>query len=230
MKADARSVVRLNTILDIYSTGSGQSANKMKSSIFCSLNCQSNIRAAVRDILQILREALSEKYLGLPTASGRIMEEQFIHILEKARSYMQGWSEKKLACAGREVLLKAMIQVLPTYSMSCFKLTKGLCKKIMAVMSKYWWSGSLDKSGMHWQSWDKLAVPKSRGGLGFRDLEKFNDAMLAKQAWRLLECPDSLCAKVLLGRYSKGGDILSASCPQGASATWEGNYERSCCT
>jgi hypothetical protein len=148
----------------------------------------------------------------------------FVHIVEKARSFVQGWSEKKLACAGREVLLKAVIQALPTYSMSCFKLTKGLCKKIMAIMSKYWWSGSLDKSGLHWLSWNKMSVPKSRGGgggLGFEDLGKFNDAMLAKQAWRLLERPDSLCARVLLGRYGKGGDILSAPCPNGASATWK---------
>lgn len=59
-----------------------------------------------------------------------------------------------------------------------------------------------------------------KGGLGFRDLESFNDAMLAKQAWQLLDRPDSLCARVLLGRYSKGGDILSANCPRGASSTW----------
>jgi hypothetical protein len=91
----------------------------------------------------------------------------------------------------------------------------------MAVMSKYWWAGSLDKRGMHWQSWEKMSIPKSKGGLGFRDLGIFNDAMLAKQAWRLLERPGSLCARVLLARYSKGGDVLSASCPKGASPTWK---------
>lgn len=74
---------------------------------------------------------------------------------------------------------------------------------------------------MHWQSWEKMAVPKSKGGLGFRDLELFNDAMLAKQAWRLLENPQSLCARVLKGRYYPTGDILSAGCPAEASRTWK---------
>ena len=220
MKADARSATRLNSILDDYSVGSGQHANKQKSSIFFSPNCGASMKRGVRSITQIFREALSEKYLGLPTANGRVTEDQLVHIFERARSKVQGWCERFLSCAAKEVLLKSVIQALPTYTMSCFKLTKGLCKKITAVMSKYWWAGSLDKKGMHWQSWEKMAISKNHGGLGFRDLETFNDAMLAKQSWRLMEKPESLCARVLKGRYYPSGDVLSAECPSGASQIW----------
>lgn len=221
LRAHVRSAVWLYTILEIYSNGSGQSANKLKSSVFFSRNCSALSRQVVRGTLQIDREALSEKYLGLPTAVGRITEQNFEHTVERARSRVQGWSEKKLSCVGKEVLLKTVIQALPTYSMSCFKLTRGLCKKVTTKPSKYWWTGSLDRRGMHWQFWEKMAVPKDRGGLGFRDLELFNDAMLAKQVWRLLERPDSLCGRVLLGRYNQGGDVLTASCLKGASTTWK---------
>lgn len=146
--------------------------------------------------------------------------QQFEHIVEQARSRVQGWSERKTSCAGKEVHLKSVIQALPAYSMSCFKLTKGLCRKVTTVMSKYWWAGSLDRRGMHWQSWEKMAIPRSKGGLGFRELELFNDAMLGKQAWRLLVNPESLCARVLRGRYYHDGNFLEAGCPNSASATW----------
>ena len=72
--------------------------------------------------------------------------------------------------------------------------------------------GWLDKKGLHWQSWEKLAVPKAEGGLRFIDFKTFNDALLAKRVWRLLEHPDSLCARVLKGRYYLEGGVLSASC------------------
>jgi hypothetical protein len=55
--------------------------------------------------------------------------------------------------------------------------------------------------------------------MGFRDLESFNLAMLAKQAWRLLCEPESLCAQVLRAKYYPSGDLLNAELKKGSSYT-----------
>jgi len=52
---------------------------------------------------------------------------------------MQGWKEKLLSQAGREVMIKAVVQSIPIYSMSVFKLPVGLCKDIEAMIQKFWW-------------------------------------------------------------------------------------------
>ena len=97
---------------------------------------------------------------------------------------------------GREVLIKAVIQAIPTYIMSCFKLPKGLIKELEVFIRKFWWGYTDDSRKVHWVSWERLCEAKEVGGMGFKEIEKFNDALLAKQVWRMLHNPDSLCFRV----------------------------------
>lgn len=46
------------------------------------------------------------------------------------------------------------------------------------VVSNYWWGSAADSRRIHWQKWDDLTISKTQGGMGFRDLKKFNLAML----------------------------------------------------
>lgn len=55
-----------------------------------------------------------------------------------------------------------------------------------------------------------ISFPKCEGGMGFRDFQLFNQALLAKHGWKLLTNPDSLCARVLKGKYYQECDFMSA--------------------
>lgn len=125
-----------------------------------------------------------------------------------------------LDCAGLEVLLKSVVQGIPTYSMSTFLLTKKVCKSITSPMAKYFWSSSLDKNSMHWVSWKELTTPKCNGGMGFRNMQQFNLALLGKHGWRMMTKLDSLCSRVVKGRYFPECHFMQAIAPKTASATW----------
>jgi hypothetical protein len=116
-------------------------------------------------------------------------------------------------------MIKAVIQAIPTYVMSCFWLPAGIHDKMRSVISNRWWGVEDGKKKMHWRSWEWLTTPKTMGGMGFRDMVLFNQAMLGKQCWRIITEPDSLCARVLKGRYFPHTSFCNASTPRSSSYT-----------
>ena len=49
--------------------------------------------------------------------------------------------------------------------------------------------------------------------------------MLAKQGWRLLSNPNSLCAKVYKAKYHPNGDVLNAKLGSNPSYAWRGIFK-----
>jgi hypothetical protein len=76
-----------------------------------------------------------------------------------------------------------------------------------------------NKRSIHWRNWADLMLPKCHGGMSFREVENFNLAMLGKQGWRLMSNPDSLCAKVLKGKYFPQGDFMTVRKKKNSSFT-----------
>ena len=117
-------------------------------------------------------------------------------------------------------MLKMVLSAMPSHSMMCFKLRKSLTKRIQSAYTRFWWDTSQEKKKMCWVSWERLTQSKADGGLGFRDIEAFNDALLPKQGWCLLKKPDCLLAKVLMGKYCAIEPFLSVSASNSCSHGW----------
>jgi hypothetical protein len=83
-------------------------------------------------------------------------------------------------------LLKSVVQAIP--------ILLGH-DKMGPIISNYW-CGIKNENKKFW-----LNAPKALGRMGFRVVELFNQALLAKQCWWLLTVSDSLCARVLKNKY-----------------------------
>jgi hypothetical protein len=221
MQADEANATNLKRILDEYCQASGQLVSTAKSSVFFSPNTHVEERAAICTRLEIMTEALTDRYLGLPAMVGADRSDSFQFLVDRVCKRINGWKEKLLSSGGKEVLIKAIAQAIPVYAMSVFKIPKQICKGIISAMSNFWWGDGANRKRMHWLSWWKLSGPKNQGGMGFKDIHCFNLALLAKQVWRILEEPESLCARVLRAKYFPNGDLLNAPTKKGSSFTWQ---------
>uniref|UniRef100_A0A0A9CHE7 Reverse transcriptase zinc-binding domain-containing protein n=1 Tax=Arundo donax TaxID=35708 RepID=A0A0A9CHE7_ARUDO len=185
-----------------------------------SRNTREQQKVALMQELEITVEARNEKYLGLPVYMGRSIKSTFAYLKERVWKRIQGWKEKLLSKARKDILIKAIAQAMPSYAMSCFDLTKTLCDEISTMICRFWWAQQDQENKVHWLSWEVLTWRKKRGGLGFRDLHLFNLAMLARQGWRLLMNPESLCARVLKAKYFANGQLLNVQEAPGISYAW----------
>lgn len=208
----------LSNILNQYSLATGQAINRNKSGIFFSPSCPMSLQNNLASELRVPILQRCGKYLGIPTDWGRSKRDMFSWILTRIQLKLQGWKEKLISKGGKEVLLKTVIQSIPQYAMSVFKIPKSLCKLIEQRMANFWWNNDTSKVGIHWQSWNKLQHRKEVGGLGFRKLSSFNEAMLGKQAWRFIHQPSSLWAKFFKGLYFHSSTFLTAT--KGSRPSW----------
>ena len=80
---------------------------------------------------------------------GRRKKASLNYIKDRMWSKLQGWKEKLLSQARNEVLLKAVVQGIPTFSMSCFRLPIGLCQDIEMLIWKFWWGQKGDRHKIH---------------------------------------------------------------------------------
>ena len=199
-KTNESNCKNVTRILKPYKDSFGQCINFTKSTVTFSSKTPQAIKDRVMNSLQITKEGGMGKYLGLPESFGRRKRDVFTGLVDRIRQRSLSWMTHFLSGEGKHVLLQSVLSALPNHNMFCFKISISLCKRIQSILTRFWWDSSPDQSKIAWVAWSKLATPKFMGGLGFKDIESSNDALLGKLAWRIHENPDSLVAQILKGK------------------------------
>ncbi|KAL0406466.1 UNVERIFIED_CONTAM: putative mitochondrial protein [Sesamum latifolium] len=103
-----------------------------------------------------------DKYLGLPAVGGRSRQVLFKNIRERFWDRIGRWNAKLLSQAGKGVLIKAVLQSLSTYAMSCFMLPVTLLRSLESTMADFWWHNRGEK-WVYWIAWRKMCRPLREG-------------------------------------------------------------------
>ncbi|GAU50179.1 hypothetical protein TSUD_408720, partial [Trifolium subterraneum] len=227
-RANVAEVNELMRILHTYETTSGQEVNLVKSEVFISRNMS---QAAKEDLYRILGVKMvlgTGIYLGLSSMVGRSKKTIFSYIKDRIWKRINSWRGRALSKAGKEIMIKLVLQAIPSYVMSMFILPASLIDDIEKMINAFWWRGGSTNNntkGIHWLVWKRLACPKAHGGLGFRNFEAFNKAMVAKQVWNIVQNPNSLVAKLIKARYFPHSSLIEAPLGYNPSFAWRSMWQ-----
>jgi hypothetical protein len=129
----------VSELLESYCQASCQRINLEKSSVFFSKGYPEVTHDIIKNKLNVQNVSLSEKYRGMPSDVGHSVNVASKYLRDWVWKQVQGWMELLLLAGGKDILIKAVAQEIPIYSMSYFKLPIGLCEHINGLLRNFWW-------------------------------------------------------------------------------------------
>lgn len=117
-------------------------------------------------------------------------------------------------------MINSVLSSLPMYVMSFFCVPRGLLKKLDYFRSRFFWQQE-EKEKYSLAKWSILCQPKDQGGLGIRDLDIQNKALLSKWLYRLLTT-DGTWQQLIRNKYLNAKPLSQAYWRSGDSNFWAG--------
>jgi len=122
--------------------------------------------------------------------------------------------------ADRICLIKSVLTALPLFYFSFLKAPSSVCNMIRKIQAKFIWHWRFDGRKIAWVTWKKVCSPIEVGGLGIRDIGRFNALLLAKWKWRIVVEVVGLWKEIIDSRYSSWKDMKVTMEDRKSSIWW----------
>jgi len=167
------------------------------------------------------RMAFPFKYLVVSIGGNLRKVEFWRPIIHDIESRLSMWKGKLLSMVGRLCLIKSVITTLPLFYMCFFKAPKLVRKTIRKIQSKFLWGWNAEGKKIHWVAWNKVCKPHNEGGLGVKDISKFNYALLEKLKRRLGVGEKGVWRNIIKSRYGNWREIKKSMVDRKSSYWWK---------
>ncbi|KAL0293518.1 UNVERIFIED_CONTAM: putative ribonuclease H protein [Sesamum angustifolium] len=209
----------LHGVLQEFKGRAGLQANAQKSQILFS-KAAAQIQNQIQNLLGFPQGTCPVRYLGVPLITSKLSLADCAPLILKIETRIAGWNQLKLTYAGRTQLIKSVLSSILQYWCSVFILPKGVIKVIEAKLRNFLWKGGTE-SGGYKVAWEQVCKPTSHGGLGIRNIQAMNNALMGKHLWQVLtKKQDSIWVSWILKYKLKNGSLWAAKDNDG-SWTWK---------
>ncbi|XP_048503106.1 uncharacterized protein LOC104896166 [Beta vulgaris subsp. vulgaris] len=200
-KASPEACEGVKNILAKFSRISGEVINYHKSLIMFSPNTPLDLRNQMRSIVNTPSADSIGKYLGCNIEVNGRNTRQFHPLIEKVEQRLSSWHHLSLSIAGRVMLINSVLSMLSLHILSVFLIPKTTAGKLNSIFARFLWAGSRASKPIYWINKSTLELPKGGGGLGIRNVNLFNKALLTKQAVRIHNSSHSLISQIYCAKY-----------------------------
>ncbi|CAH1428278.1 unnamed protein product [Lactuca virosa] len=199
---------------------SGLKASMEKSQIFFSC-VKPNMRRIILGILPFDIGKFPFEYLGIPMCVTKLFCRDCKQLVEKIKMRILNWKSKALSFAGRLLLINSVLTTIHVYWASIFKIPIATIREIEKICRSYPWANGEIVKGKAKVKWIDICRPKDYGGLGVKNLRKWNDALLAKHVWNVINNKNSLWVQWVKKNYIGDRNFWDILQKKSMSWTWK---------
>ncbi|GKV36107.1 hypothetical protein SLEP1_g44275 [Rubroshorea leprosula] len=207
-EASKENIQVIKCILRTFELASGLKINYGKSQLM-GIEVEEDWKKKMAYTLHCKEGELPVKYLGIQIGGNHrklAMWQPLVNSFKKKLASWKGWD---LSMGGRITLINSVLSSLLVFQMSAYLLPKGILYSLDKIRRNFLWGGEGEGKKINWVSWERVCISKEEGGLGVKDLKKFNVALMGKWLSRLANMEEGLWKSVIVGKYGvEGGHWL----------------------
>ncbi|XP_057746334.1 uncharacterized protein LOC130965582 [Arachis stenosperma] len=209
---ETETILNYKRLLRCFELMSGLSINFDKSNLI-SVNCEQGWVDQACGLLGCKQVVLPVRYLGISLGANPRLVKTWKSIIDKVEAKLSLWKAKVLNKAGKLVLIKSVLNSLPMYYLSLYKMPKAVADKLIALQRQFLWCKEDGTYGIPLVKWELVQAPKKVGGLGVGDAVLRNTRLLFKWWWHFSKEDYPLWKKIVCSCYNLNPNVMLAYHP-----------------
>ena len=109
-------------------------------------------------------------YLGIPIEANPKSSVPWDLIVKKCEHRLAKWKQKQLSFVERVTLIKSVLNTIPIYFLSFFKILKKVVHKLVKLQRWFLWGVDTEHKKIAWVSNGSACLSKEKGGLGILEI------------------------------------------------------------